>query len=467
MCITEWIARKTGTRPLAVFAIAALLLVAPLAADDWDDWNYDAAATSNDDWNGDDWNGDDWGAWDAGDDELSISGYFESTGIALLPRELDGEPHFGLQSILRLRGRFDPADSLSVTVEAEYRDRRGAANPLTRQSLMGAPSLDESAQGQFPSTDFNREFVFDYAYASARFGPVDLRVGRQPLTWGTAYAFNPTELMNPASLAELTGVEPPGLTAIAPSISLGSGFGLEGYVAFEDRSRQATALSGLAEAGNLPAGARARAYVGTWDLAAGVVRSVEAAPAAAGSDIAPAVDDYAVAELAGPIGPVTFYGEAAVEIDPDDQWEAERSIDGAVGFQYELPFEIGLQAEYHRRGRGETGPANYDPQARIAGRLAARDYLVGIVDFHLFDDRVHSVFAALTNLNDGSVAFMPEVQYSPYSDLEISLGGSVLFGPDESEFDGRFDLPTGPGPDDVAEVDIARSQLYLSAKWYF
>ncbi len=455
----KWIATRIWARSIASLGVFALLIVSPLAADDWgdldDQWNDDAAEA------------DDWGVWDAGEDGADISGYFESTGITVLPRNLDGEPQFGLQSILRLRGRFEPSDTLSVTVEVEYRDRRGAANPLTRRRLIGAPSLDEDDQAQFPATDFNRELVFDYAYASARFGPVDLRVGRQPLAWGTAYAFNPTELMNPASLAELTGVEPPGITAVAPSISLGTGLGLEGYLAFEDRSRQATALSALAEAGNLPFGFRARAYAGMWDLAAGVVRSVDSAPVAADSEAVPAVDDYAVAELAGPLGPVTVYAEAAVEIDPDDRWEAERSIDGAVGFQYELPFEVGIQAEYHRRGRGAIDSGDYDPQSRLAGRLAARDYLVGIVDFHLFDDRVHTVFAALTNLNDGSVALMPEVQYSPYSDLELTLGASVLHGPDESEFDGRFDLPTGPDPGEVTAIDIARPQLYLAAKWYF
>lgn len=437
--------RLTQLAPVValVVLIMSAIMSAPLSADDWADLD------------------DDWGD----NDGIDMSGYLESTGIALLPRDFDGEPNFGLQSILRLRGRFEPASSLSVTVEAEYRDRRAAANPLTRQSLIGASSLDESGQAQFVGTDFNREFVFDYAYASARFGALDIRVGRQPLAWGSAYAFNPTERMNPASLAELTGIEPPGITAIAPSLSLGSGLGIEGYVAFEDRSRRATALTALSEAHNIPFGLRARAYLGLWDFAAGFLRSVDAGGATAGAEGQLTVADYAVAEIAGPLGPVTVYGEAAVEVDPDASWRLERSVDGAVGFQYELPFEVGLQAEYHRRGRGAADSEDYDPQERIAGQLVARDYLVGVVDRYFFDDEVHATLAALTNLNDSSTMLIPELQYSPLPDLELGLGASVLLGPEDSEFDGRFERPTGNG--ETASIDLGRPQLFLSAKWYF
>jgi len=464
-------------RRLPASALLAVLLAAPLGAgesnylDDQQNERTEAEFGWDDDWNDDQdenaWGDDDWGDWNDTGDGGEISGYFESTGLTLLPRGFDGEPHFGLQSILRLRGQFYPANALTITVEAEYRDRRGAANSLTRQSLIGAPALVEQDQASFPGTDFNRELVVDYAYASARLGPLDLRAGRQPIAWGTAYAFNPTELMNPASLAELTGVEPPGLTAIAPGISIGTGFGLEGYVAFEDRSRRATALSGLAEARNLPFGVRVRAFAGMWDLAAGFIRALDAGPGADAGDFTPAARDYAVGEVAGPLGPVTAYAEAAVEITPEEEWKLERSIDGAIGFHYEMPFGLGLQVEYHRGGRGASDPADYDPQARIAGRLAARDYLVGIADYYLLDDTVHTVLASLVNLNDGSVTLIPEVQYAALPDLELGFGASLLLGPDGSEFDGRFDLPLDPNSAKSAQIDIGRSQLFLSAKWHF
>lgn len=436
-----------------VVALVALFLTvagAPLVAD-WDD-------TGDESWSDDDWNDDDWGSWDSDDSAFDISGYLESSGIVVLPRELGEEANVGLQTILRLRSRFEPSDGLSVVVEGEYRDRRGAANPLTRQALIGAPGLTEAEQQQFVGTDFTREFVFDYAYGSASFGPLDLRVGRQPLAWGSAYAFNPTEVMNPSSLAELTGIEPPGITAVAPSLSLGTGLGLEGYIAFEDRSRQTVALSGLSRPAELPFGIRARAYVGRWDLAAGFARSVEGDQSGT-----LAVRDYAVSEVAGSVGPVTVYGESAVEIAPDEEWELERSVDAAAGFQYELPFEVGLQAEYHRRGSGAGSKDDYDPTDRISGRLAARDYLVGILDYRLLNDDLHIVFAGLSNLNDQSIALIPEATYTVRPDFELGLGSTLFLGPDGSEFDGRFSLGDDNGP----PVDTGRPQVFLRGKWYF
>ena len=429
-----------------------LLLVATAAADDWDDWN---------DWNDQDHNDvreapdDDWGMengwaadWQAGEGLLDLSGYLETTAISVLPRNVTREQtEAGLQTLLRLRSRFEPEPFLSVTVETEFLDRRGAA-----------------AAGGFGTDGVEpREITFDYLYGAVAFGPVDLRVGRQPLAWGSAYAFNPTDLMNPSTMAGLAGVEPPGITAISSSITVGERLGLEACLGFEDRSRNASALRELSRAHRLPWGVLGRAYLGMWDFGIGIARSAEWAPEWPPGSAAEGTlqtEDYAVAEAVGSIGPVLLYAEAAIEIGTDD-WHIQRSLDGALGAVWDPVDRLSLQAEYHRRGRGASDPQDYRPADRLARRLVGQDYLVGVGRFSMMSDDLELTLASLLNLNDRSSALIPELTYRITDDFHTTVGGSLFLGSRKSEFDGRFSDGT------LGEVDLGLPQLFLRATWYF
>lgn len=430
--------RTIGTTVLAIF-----LLVATAAADDWDDWG---------DWNDREANGsreatdsdreaeNGWGAeWKAGAGPLALSGYLETTAISVFPRNVMREDtEAGLQTLLRLRGRFEPEPFLSVTVETEFVDRGGAAAPGSVEP---------------------REIPFDYLYGAVAFGPVDLRVGRQPLAWGSAYAFNPTDLMNPSTTAGLAGVEPPGMTAISSAVTIGERLGLEAYLGFEDRSRNASALQELSRNHRLPWGVRGRAYLAMWDFGVGIARSAEWVPDSAGGG-ALQTEDYVVAEAVGSIGPVLLYAEAAIEVGADDR-HPERSLDGVVGAVWDPLDRLSLQAEYHRRGRGATDPDDYRPADRLARRLVGRDYLVGVGTLSMMSDDLELTLASLLNLNDRSSALIPELTCRITDDFHTTVGGSLFLGSRESEFDGRF------SDDSLGEVDLGLPRLFLRATWYF
>ncbi|TVR75537.1 MAG: hypothetical protein EA427_00155 [Spirochaetaceae bacterium] len=461
-------------KSIACILILAVALVASVSGEDWDEGDWDS-----DGWDDNGWDTDSWGAGDAGWDDdaswagdgwddngwdtdswgagdgwggaapagLDLSGYLETTGLTVLPRNpRRDEADLGLQTLLRVRGRFEPDSFLSVTVETEFLDRRGAADP-------GAGG----AGG--PGAPGSRQIYFDYLYGSAAFGPVDLRVGRQPLAWGTAYALNPTDLMNPVTVAGLAGVEPPGITAISSSVTLGERMGLEGYLGFEDRSRHPAALEGLSRLEKLPWGVRGRAFLGMWDLGIGLARSAER-DVAGESAAAIRTEDYVVAEVVGSIGPVLLYGEAAIEAGTGD-WHVSRSVDGAAGAQWDPLERLSLQAEYHRRGRGSTDVEDYALEDRLARRLVGRDYLVGIVTLSMMEEDLRLIAASLINLNDGSAAVLPELTYRVTDDFQTSLGGSWPLGPRGSEFDGR--LQAG----DAEEIDLGRPRVFLRATWYF
>ncbi len=406
-----------------------------------------------------------WGSW--GDGSIfDLSGYLEVTGVTVLPRwQEDQNGNVGLLSKLRLRGVFEPASNLSVVAEVEYQDMRGAVNPLTRMSLAGLPLLNESSQAQLAGIDFNRRIDFDYAYGSASFGPVDLRIGRQPLAWGTAYAFNPTDLANPVTLAELTGVEPPGITAIAPSFTIGPSLGIDGYVGFEDRSREAVAITDISVPANIPFGIRGRAFINAWDVGVGFVRAVEQTGFLQKQL---SVEDYVIAEFAGSAGPFMLYGETSVEID-NANWKFSHSVDAAIGTQYDIGDNFSLLVEYHRRGRGASDPDNYDLFRRLAGGLVARDYLVCVGNSFLFDDKVQLTVASIINLNDYSAALIPEIIYTAVQDFELGMGISLFPGSRGTEFYGDFRLETQePGDKTVfTDVDMGRYMAFFKTTWYF
>ncbi len=456
---------KPDWKRIAFIFVLAAGLVTSVAADEWDDsWDdngWDNGGWDNGGWDDGDWDDEGWdNDWTPGaTGSTSLSGYLETTGLTVLPRiGKSGEVYAGLQNVLRLRGRFEPAPSLSVTVETEFIDRRGATDPAVRRGIIGLPDdpdgSDDGPQGNgtVPGSS-TPELVVDYLYGSAAFGPVDLRIGRQPLAWGTAYAFNPTDLMNPSSLADLAGLEPPGLTAVFASLTLGQRWGLEGYLGFEDRSRNAGAVSELDRVENLPFGVRARAFLGMWDLGLGLVRAAEYSGCVATSD-------YAVFEIAGALWDLLVYGESSIELGAND-WSVDKHTDLALGVQWDALDELSLQLEYHRRGGNATDSAKYPPAERLRGELVGRDYLVGIGTLSLLDDNVGVILAAMNNLNDRSVVFLPEVTWRGVEDFELGLGASVFLGPDGSEFNGRID------DDHLGDLDTGRPQVYARMTWYF
>lgn len=432
---------------LIMIAAAGILLINifyfNLSADDWG---------SNNEWN----------SWD--DKELiEISGYLETTALTVFPRRADSiDLRTGFQNLLRLRSFFEPSSNLSVTVDGAYLDRRGVADPSVRAEMIGMSTSTEMLR--IMNNRNSPGFRFDYVYGSFSYRLLDLRIGKQPIAWGTAYAFNPTDLANPSYLSDLAGIEPPGLVALSPSVTIHRNWAFEGYLGFEDRDRSLEVVTELTTFKDHPLGLRLRSFIGAWDFGLGYIRSLEIHQQA---DLPTelVIEDNAALEFTGSVGGVTIYGEAAVSFD-NAEMTTEKSINAAFGFHYQLFGNLGLQVEYHRRGRGEKDPDNYDVNLRLRGGMAARDYLVSVIDFMILNDDVRVVFSSLKNLNDQSTVLFPSLTYPVIQDFELELGGSAFLGKRKSEFDGRFTLGLDEDGEEI-KIDVGRPQMYLSGKWYF
>lgn len=408
----------------------------------------------------DDWRSNNgWDTW-ADSEKYEITGYLETTGLTVLPRSSDsGGVVSGFQNLLRLKLVFEPSSNLSVTLEGDYLDQRGSLNRSVRTNLIGLPAnIGEQ------STENYSGFKFDYAYGSLSHKWLDLRIGRQPIAWGTAYAFNPTDVANPSLLNELAGVEPPGLTAISPSITIGQNWALEGYLGFEDRNRTPASASELKHIEDYPLGVKLKNYFGVWDFALAFLRSSELSQLD-GQDKRPLTEENVAFEFAGSIGNVTLYGEALYNLNGQEKI-TDKAVNSAFGFRYQLLDDLGLQMEYHRRGSGANNSDDYDAALRLQGGMAGRDYLVSVADFVVLNDDIRIIISSLANLNDYSVAIFPEISYTFIQDLELKLGGIMFSGRTGSEFNGRFQYGIGEN-DEIIEIDVGRPQLYISCTWYF
>jgi len=399
------------------------------------------------------------------DERMSVYGY--ATSLASVDfRELPSEEaELGAIAYVRVKGDFRPQEGLAFHIEASYDARTGYQNEFVQalDAALAAPG----------SPSFVSSIKIEQAYGSVVAGAFSLQAGLAPIGWGSAYVFNPTQRASRPVLLDPVADETPGTLAILPAWSPSDAFRLSGYVAFQDKSHRETiaAADGLIE--NLPFGVRAQTTIGNFDISACLIKEVDYVenPFLGSGAYSRAL--FAGLDLAGAIWDFGVYAEAVMKLPmgadgltwtPGD-FDFMDSLELAAGFDYMIPgVDVELRAEYYRRGWGADDKAAYDPIGLLTGAtlLQARDYLFARLS-RTFADYFTLDAGGLVNLNDKSAVAMAELSYSAMDNLELKLGGVLPWGPDGSEFEGRYDL-SGLG---MGVIDVMRSSVYASCKLSF
>ena len=144
---------------------------------------------------------------------IDLSGYYENT---LMPEYSDrAEDHLLDASKLRLDFSTGGGDDNlefrgNVNFIAYHSDIILDVTPYLPESI--ADSLHEREIPAEIRLDRSRIFL-DNAYLTWRIGQLRLRAGRQQLSWGPAYSFNPTDLFHKKDLFDPT-YEKEGVTAL-------------------------------------------------------------------------------------------------------------------------------------------------------------------------------------------------------------------------------------------------------------
>lgn len=294
------------------------------------------------------------------------------------------------------------------------------------------------------------------AYAQYGFGPgLQIRVGKQRVAWGSGFAWNPTNRLEPAKNPLNTGLEQQGAWAARLDLIPNAWAGLI-LVAAQGRTSVGDLPFEIRESERTTGALRARFLFRDTDLAV-VYLGGRNQKTLVGFDVTRDV-----------FGRVSLHAEGAFhrgsEIDPGRQDETFlRLATGALHASGSTTASL----EYFFNGEGQTAAANQGYLAALEGAWAAsadarlpvasrqealRRYLglaslpfaggLGLRRHYLQASWTRSQAAgewavalrAAVGLGDGGVALTPGFSWSPRPDASLGLDGVLLLGPRDSEY---------------------------------
>ncbi|MCK4888881.1 MAG: hypothetical protein KAS97_03055 [Candidatus Aminicenantes bacterium] len=184
--------------------------------------------------------------------EFNFSGYYKSFFTLLIPKDIVSEgdyeeiPDLGMYSgKIRLKMLYSPAEWISFRAEYELTPTildtvaLGSFQMLTGVNPPGYRITDIPDKlypgGNDPAGGFYINQNLDRFFTTLSFNFADIYIGRQVISWGSSYVFNPTDIISPFNFNEIDKEEKRGVDALRVRIPLGTMDELDiGYVFGDD-----------------------------------------------------------------------------------------------------------------------------------------------------------------------------------------------------------------------------------------
>ncbi len=169
--------------------------------------------------------------------KLEIFGYFEPQ---LMGAKIENKFYQLSSNKLRVDLQFKPSDKVAFGANFDYITYHGKTQ-WDILKFLPESVIDEAANPSFFGIEFNPyvlpfddQHFLDNAYLKLSFKYADITIGKQQLSIGTGYAWNPTDVFNQKDMIDPT-YEQPGHNAMRLDLPFGSGFGLTTiYAPIED-----------------------------------------------------------------------------------------------------------------------------------------------------------------------------------------------------------------------------------------
>ena len=346
-------------------------------------------------------------------------GYFEAEGDYFdLPA---GDIYFGYN---KLRVDLDAAPGENFRVGADF-IRRAYIGQSTFNFMDFLPEdlwpvlPTGGTLSYFPVTLSDTMFV-DNAFMEIYFPWFDITLGRQQISPGVGYAWNPTDIFNVKDILDPT-YEQTGVEAVQIFIPLRWGLRLSGILqprSSWERTTQYYQLKGLLGQFDLSV-----VYAASELMKTGLLTTDTTFRELLGFNIE--------GELAG----LGVRGEFAVN--RLDFATADLRYEYVLGVDYTTESSFYLMGEYYHNDFGvDPDLVTFDDYVSyFLGEMHSlnTDYLFAMAMYPV-TDLISAEMFTIYNLNDGSLVINPQLTYNIFEDVELTVTGSLFAGEETDEF---------------------------------
>ncbi len=358
--------------------------------------------------------------------QAEFFGYMESEVDIM---ELDSQRYSFGYNKFRLDMEARPNDNVLIGANVNIQKYWGQTTWNIYDFLPGFSGL-----GITQNIELQDTILVDNIYMRLSFVWADLTLGRQQISPGVGYAWNPTDIFNTKSLLD-PSYEQTGVSSIRLDISLGNRSTLNAVLqpggAFNKSTKQLWLKTGL----------------GRFDVDVTLAELQQATPASMlFGDAFDAKRTMVGGSLVGEILEYGIWIEFAHNMldsvhDPSSGTMQPRELqydEYVLGVDHTFDNSIYIVGEYLHNGFGTKdksllGLQDYLYSLSGEGRSLMQDY--GFVYImHPTFDFVSLSTLAIANFNDKSGTLAPQLDWNAFEDTNISLQGSLFWGDDDTEF---------------------------------
>jgi len=322
-----------------------------------------------------------------------------------------------------------------IRVDGEYRPWEGLllAGNVNSQKYFGKTEWDFFDFLPYDSVQIENGAIYsmpvsisdtlylENLYARLNFTKFDLTIGRQPISLGTGYAWNPLDIFNRKDLLDPT-YEQPGVDAVRLEIPLGDRAGVDLIAAQEDSTKDYTKMIQF------------KTGIGYFDFTINYARYFHLFPYWRVMDIMTThtTSNFYGGSFVGQIGEFGVWGESI---------RSSEFIFGyteyVIGSDHTFDNGVYIMAEYFHNTLGATNKElsfyNYFHSYSGDSKSLMQNYLFALTMFTV-NDFISGSLMVFGNLDDGSFSIVPQIEWSAFENISISLFMSQSFGDDDTEF---------------------------------